>query len=93
MSDSLGKKAIELYGEGLKCDILQVPHHGTPNGGTLEFYRLCNADVHLWTIAEQTFLDPDYMFAYGKFPIPTAVYDMKVKNIFCRGEKTTEIKL
>jgi len=93
MSDSLSQKAIDLYGESLKCDILQVPHHGTPNGGKLEFYRLCNADVHLWTIAEQTFLDPDYMFAYGKYIIPTEVYNMKVKNIFCRGEEPTEIKL
>lgn len=92
MSDSLGKKALELYGEGLKCDILQVPHHGTPNCGTLEFFKTADAGLHIWNIAEKTFLNPDYMFAYGKFPVPTEIYNMLVPKIFC-GEKLTEIKI
>lgn len=93
MSDSLSRKAMELYKDDLKCDILQVPHHGTPNGGIYEFFELCGAKIHLWTIAGQTFLDPEYRFCYGKYPVPTAVYDMPVKNIFCKGEKPFEIPL
>lgn len=93
MSNSLGEKALELYGDELKCDILQVPHHGTPNCGTLEFFNTADAKLHIWNIAKNTFLDPDYMFAYGKFPIPTEIYNLPVQKIFCGEEKITEIKL
>ena len=93
MSNSLGEKALELYGKGLKCDILQIPHHGTPNCGTLEFFNTADAKLHIWNIAKNTFLDPNYMFAYGKFPIPTQIYNMKTEKIFCGEEKITEIKL
>lgn len=91
MSDSLGKKAMEICGEKLACDILQIPHHGTPNCGTLEFFEICNAKKHLWIIGKKTFLDPEYQFCYGKFPIPTAIYDMPIEKVFC-GEKLVEIK-
>lgn len=93
MSDSLSQKAIDFYGDSLKCDILQIPHHGTPNCGKMEFFERANAKLHIWNIAKNTFLDPEYMFAYGKFPIPTQIYNMEVPKIFCGEEKTTEIKL
>ena len=92
MSDSLSKKALLLYGDKLKCDILQVPHHGTPNCGTMEFFKTADANLHIWNIAKNTFLNPDYMFAYGKFPTPTEIYNMPVQKIFC-GEGLKEIKL
>ena len=92
MSDSLSEKALEIYGNKLKCDILQVPHHGTPNCGTMEFFETVDANLHLWNIAKNTFVDPDYMFAYGKFPTPTKIYDMPVEKVFC-GEQLTEIKI
>ena len=93
MSNSLGEKALSLYGEGLKCDILQVPHHGTPNCGTLEFFKTANAKLHIWNIAKNTFTDPNYMFAYGKFPIPTEIYDLPVPKVFCGEKKVTKIDL
>lgn len=93
MSDSLSKRAIELYGADLKCDILQIPHHGTPNCGTLEFFKTADAGLHIWNIAQNTFIDPNYMFAYGKFPIPTEIYNMPIEKIFCGENKITEIKL
>lgn len=92
MSDSLGEKALLLYGDYLKCDILQVPHHGTPNCGTMEFFKTADANLHIWNIAKKTFLNPDYMFAYGKYTIPTEIYNMSVPKIFC-GENLTEIKI
>ncbi len=93
MSDSLGNKAISLYGESLKSDILQIPHHGTPNCGSLDFFQKVDADLHIWNISKNTFLNPDYMFAYGKFPTPTAIYDMPVEKVFCGEEKVVEIKI
>ena len=93
MSDSLSQTALSFYGDNLKCDILQVPHHGTPNCGILEFFKTVDAKLHIWNIAKNTFLNPDYMFAYGKYPIPTAVYDMPVEKVFCGGEDLTQIQL
>lgn len=93
MSDSLSQKAIDFYGDYLKCDILQIPHHGTPNCGTMEFFKRADAKLHIWNIAKNTFLDPEYMFAYGKFPIPTEIYNMETPKIFCGEEKPIEIKL
>lgn len=38
------KLMAEKYGEGLKTDFVQLPHHGWGDGGTaLEFYELCDA--------------------------------------------------
>ena len=37
--------------------------------------------------------DPDYMFAYGKFPTTTAIYDLPQQKIFCKGENLFEIVL
>ncbi len=93
MSDSLSQKAIDFYGDDLKCDILQIPHHGTPNCGKMEFFKRADAKLHIWNIAKNTFLNPEYMFAYGKFPIPTEIYNMETLKIFCGEEKPTEIKL
>lgn len=93
MSNALSEIAIQTYGDDLKCHILQVPHHGTPNCGVMEFFKICNADVHLWTIAKQTFTDKDYMFALGKYEIPTEVYNMPQKKVFCRSDEITEIIL
>ena len=34
----------EKYGEGLKTDFVQLPHHGWGDGGTYRgFYELCDA--------------------------------------------------
>lgn len=92
MPDSLSELALDLYGDELKCDILQVPHHGTPNCGVMKFFETCNASTHLWTISQKTFRSSEYPFAYGKFSTPTQIYDMPVKKVFC-GEELIEITL
>jgi hypothetical protein len=34
----------EMYHEDLKCDVVQIGHHGH-NGGSMEFYKYCDADI------------------------------------------------
>ncbi len=43
---------VERYGEALKCDILQLPHHGLCDTGHFDFYRLTQADTLLIPISE-----------------------------------------
>ena len=50
-SDTLGYCA-ERYGEALKCDILQLPHHGLCDTGLPAFYRLAGAETLLIPISE-----------------------------------------
>ena len=40
---------VRRYGEGLKIDFVQLPHHGWGDGGTaIEFYQLCDAPYVLY---------------------------------------------
>ena len=40
---------VNRYGEGLKTDFVQLPHHGFGDGGTaIEFYQLCDAPYVLY---------------------------------------------
>jgi metal-dependent hydrolase (beta-lactamase superfamily II) len=40
---------VRRYGEGLKTDFVQLPHHGWGDGGTaIEFYQLCDAPYVLY---------------------------------------------
>jgi beta-lactamase superfamily II metal-dependent hydrolase len=41
------------HGKNLKSDVFQVPHHGVPNGGSVEAYRLVDADTLLFTCGEK----------------------------------------
>ena len=50
-ADILGYCA-ERYGEALKSDILQLPHHGLCDTGLPAFYRLAGAETLLIPISE-----------------------------------------
>lgn len=50
-ADTLGFCA-DRYGEALRCDILQLPHHGLCDTGLPDFYRLAEADTLLIPISE-----------------------------------------
>ncbi len=43
---------VDRYGNALKSDILQLPHHGLCDTGNAEFYRLVGADTLLIPISE-----------------------------------------
>lgn len=42
------------YGGSLKCDVLQLTHHGF-NGATEQFYRLADPDICLWACDRMRF--------------------------------------
>lgn len=44
----------DVYGESLKCDILQLTHHGF-NGATEELYRLADPEICLWACDGERF--------------------------------------
>lgn len=65
------------YGDYLKCDILQVTHHGF-NGGCLEAYKLADPTVCLVPVSEKLF--------YGSMGVHreenrALVYDLNVEEI------------
>lgn len=68
----------ERYGEYLKADILQVPHHGF-NPDDSKAYKLINPDTCLVEVAETTFYN--YMCIYYKGN-QTLLYDLDVKDFF-----------
>ena len=43
----------DTYGDALKSDILQVPHHGANHGDTVEAYRLVNADTLIFNCGQE----------------------------------------
>ena len=38
----------KMYGESLKCDIMQVAHHGNKNGANLALYQVLDPSVVFW---------------------------------------------
>ena len=85
MTDRISEKILANYREDLKCDFVQVANHGWNNGGVLEFYKACSADVQLWNNSEYAFRFFSPNEGYGKSEISTAVYKMvrSENNVFC----------
>ncbi|MBQ7336149.1 MAG: hypothetical protein IJW92_06735 [Clostridia bacterium] len=54
----------KVYGELLKSDIVQTPHHGRV-GSTLEFYRAVDPSIVLWSNAETYFDKNQSVSAYS----------------------------
>lgn len=42
----------EMYGEDLKCDVMQIAHHGIGDGWD-ELYALCNPRIALWPAGDE----------------------------------------
>lgn len=43
-----------MYYEDLKCDVMQVAHHGV-NGGSLDLYTLCNPKIAFFPVSESLY--------------------------------------
>ena len=41
-----------MYGEDLKCDVMQIPHHGIGNAW-YELYELCHPRIAFWPAGEE----------------------------------------
>lgn len=48
------QRMVEMYKEDLKCDVVQMGHHGN-GGGSIEFYQLCQAKFVMWPIDEKAY--------------------------------------
>ena len=62
-SDEAAKILVNMYGEYMKGDILQMAHHGLRNGhglsmpGTIKLYQLVRAEVCLWPVGWGEYLN------------------------------------
>ena len=67
ISDGAAGILLPMYGEYLKCDILQLAHHGVRNGhglnmpNTIELYKVMRPEVVLWPTSEAHYLNADNM--------------------------------
>lgn len=52
-------RIVNMYGEDMKCDVMQVGHHGN-KGGSLALYKLCAPDIALWP-ASSEYCERDYI--------------------------------
>ncbi len=75
---------VKMYGDFLKCDGLQVSHHGW-NAATPEFYEAVRPSVLFWSNSEFGFKYADRKQGYGKTKPSTDLYHMDCvkKNFFC----------
>ena len=75
---------VEMYGDFLKSDCMQVSHHGW-NAATPEFYDIVKPSVLFWNNSEFGFKYSDKWQGYGKTKISTDLYNMSCvkRNIFC----------
>lgn len=95
MSTFAGDIALQMYGKLLKCDAVQIAHHGWGGGGSLEFYETCASPVQLWSNSEYGFKYADPRQGYGKTEVATKVYDMPCckRHIFCNGIRMEKMSL
>jgi len=89
-----GDSCIEMYGDYLKCDAVQVSHHGW-GSASWEFFKLLNPKVLLWNNSEFGFQYADKYQGYGKTESSTRLFNMPCvkKNYFCNTIKMQYIEL
>lgn len=61
-------KMYQTFGQYLKSDVYQVPHHGA-NGGVLAMNKLVNPTVCFWSVSQEKFENDNRMggTAYAKY--------------------------
>ena len=65
ISDEAAGLLLSMYGNCLKCDILQLAHHGLRNGhglnmpNMIELYKVMRPEVVLWPSSESHYLNVD----------------------------------
>lgn len=83
-----------MYGDYLKCDAVQVSHHGW-GSASWEFFELLNPKVLLWNNSEFGFQYADKYQGYGKTESSTKLFNMPCvkENYFCNTIKMQCIAL
>ena len=66
--------------EQLKCDIMQVPHHGY-SGGSTEFFKAVDPQILLWPIPEYRYIEISEMYHNRFFKY----MDNNIEHIFIAG--------
>ncbi|MBO5211263.1 MAG: hypothetical protein J6B80_04975, partial [Clostridia bacterium] len=89
-----GDSCIEMYGDYLKCDAVQVSHHGW-GSASWEFFKLLNPSILLWNNSEFGFQYADKYQGYGKTESSTRLFNMPCvkQNYFCNTIKMQYIDL
>ncbi|MBO5321792.1 MAG: hypothetical protein J6B22_04205 [Clostridia bacterium] len=89
-----GDSCIEMYGDYLKCDAVQVSHHGW-GSASWEFFKLLNPQILLWNNSEFGFQYADKYQGYGKTESSTKLFNMPCvkQNYFCNTIKMQYIDL
>ena len=89
-----GDSCIKMYGDYLKCDAVQVSHHGW-GSASWEFFKLLNPEILLWNNSEFGFQYADKYQGYGKTESSTKLFNMPCvkQNYFCNTIKMQYIDL
>ena len=82
------KNLVKLYGKELKCDLLQVIHHGH-NGGDTESYMLFDPITLLWPVGSARYYNEwDGNLPFSQWPCNEWFFDEKssVEQIYVAGK-------
>ena len=82
------KNLVKLYGEELRCDVLQVIHHGH-NGGDTEAYMLFDPITVLWPVGSYRYSQEwDGNLPFSEWPCNEWFFDenSSVENIYVAGK-------
>lgn len=80
------------YPKSLKCDILQLPHHGLCDTGDMDFYKRVDAETVLIpiSVAGDRTMHSDM---YGESPLANRFAEENAKNVYKAFNGTVEIEL
>lgn len=80
------------YPKSLKCDILQLPHHGLCDTGDMDFYKRVDAETVLIpiSVAGDRTMHSDM---YGDAPLDNRFAEEYAKSVYKAFEGTVEIEL
>ncbi len=90
----LNQFMADVYKETLKCDILQLAHHGF-NGAVLDIYKYCDPDICFWPTDKARFeSDPRCLGTEGGYEFNAWIRDESIKvREHYHASVTTKISL
>jgi beta-lactamase superfamily II metal-dependent hydrolase len=84
--------AVWRYDKALKCDILQLPHHGLCDTGNMDFYKRVDAEtvlIPISTAGDRTMRSD----MYGDAPKVNRFAEDNAKTVYKAFEGTVEMVL